>query len=144
MTVLEQENKLACCADVAWQVLADFGNFLAWATGGAGTARLEGEGVGMVRHLDIPELGSVSERLDSLDANQRILAYSMVSVEMIGMSQYSATVRVVEEGDAQCVLQWRGEFETVPGANSNEVRESLAGSYSMMSQGLQTYCRELG
>jgi hypothetical protein len=42
---LEQENSLACDSDAAWRVLADFGNFLAWATGGAGTARLEGQGL---------------------------------------------------------------------------------------------------
>ena len=41
MMVLEQEDSLACDSAAAGRVLADFGSFLAWATGGAGTARLE-------------------------------------------------------------------------------------------------------
>ena len=137
--VLEQENSLACDGDAAWQVLADFGNFLAWATGGAGTARLEGDGVGMTRHLDIPELGLVSERLDRLDHASRTLAYSMVSETMAGMACYSATVQVITEGAGRCALRWRGDFEPLPGIESEEVENSLAGSYTLMSHGLEAF-----
>ena len=139
VTVLEQENSLACDSDAAWRVLADFGNFLAWATGGAGTARLEGEGVGMIRHLDIPGLGLVSERLDRLDHASRTLAYSMVSETMAGMVRYSATVQVISDGVGQCCLRWRGDFEPLPGIDSEEVGNSLAGSYTLMSQGLEAF-----
>ncbi|MEP4147022.1 MAG: SRPBCC family protein [Halioglobus sp.] len=138
-TVLEQENSLACDSDAAWQVLADFGNFLAWATGGSGTARLEGEGVGMTRHLDIPGLGLVSERLDRLDHASRTLAYSMVSETMAGMARYSATVQVITDGAGRCCLRWRGDFEPLPGIDSEEVGNSLAGSYTLMSQGLEAF-----
>ena len=139
MTILEQENNLACECNAAWRALADFGNFLAWATGGAGTARLEGEGVGMIRHLDIPGLGLVSERLDLLDDASRTLAYSMVSETMAGMARYSATVQVITDGAGQCCLRWRGDFEPLPGIDSEEVGNSLAGSYTLMSQGLEAF-----
>ena len=139
MTILEQENNLACECNAAWRALADFGNFLAWATGGAGTARLEGEGVGMTRHLDIPGLGLVSERLDRLDHASRTLAYSMVSETMAGMARYSATVQVITDGAGRCCLQWRGDFEPLPGIVSEEVGNSLAGSYTLMSQGLEAF-----
>lgn len=139
MTVLQQENSLACDSDAAWEVLADFGNFLAWATGGAGVERLEGEGVGMIRHLDIPGLGLVSERLDLLDDASRTLAYSMVSETMAGMARYSATVQVITDGAGQCCLRWRGEFEPLPEIDSEEVGNSLAGSYTLMSQGLEAF-----
>ena len=142
MTILEQENNLACESDAAWGALADFGNFLAWATGGAGAVRLEGEGVGMIRHLDIPGLGLVSERLDRLDHASRTLAYSMVSETMAGMARYSATVQVITDGAGQCCLRWRGDFEPLPGIDSEEVGNSLAGSYAMMSQGLQAFVND--
>jgi hypothetical protein len=144
VTALEQENSLACDCDGAWRVLADFGNFLAWATGGAGTARLEGEGIGMIRHLDIPGLGCVSERLDLLDDASRTLGYSMVSETMAGMARYSATVQVMTDGAGQCCLRWRGDFEPVPGVDSEEVGSSLAGSYAMMSQGLEAFVNGQG
>lgn len=139
--ILEQENSLACDGTAAWQVLADFGNFLAWATGGAGTARIEGEGIGMVRHLDIPGLGTVSERLDLLDHASQTLGYAMVSEGMAGMARYAATVRVVNSSPEGCSLQWRGEFEVVDGLDEEGVRDSLAGSYAMMSQGLEGFVR---
>ncbi len=139
MTVLEQENSLACNFDAAWQVLADFGNFLPWATGGAGTSRLEGEGVGMIRHLDIPGIGLVSERLDQLDDASQTLAYSLTSENMAGMASYSASIQLVADGIERCVLKWRGEFEPQAGMESEDVRNSLAGSYDMMSQGLEAF-----
>jgi hypothetical protein len=120
-------------------VLADFGNFLAWATGGAGTARLEGDGVGMIRHLDIPGLGLVAERLDLLDESSWTLGYSLVSDSMAGMSRYLATVQVVADGAGQSRLRWRGDFEPLPGFDSEEVANSLAGSYALMSQGLEAF-----
>ena len=139
MTILEMENELSCDTDAAWQVLADFGNFLVWATGGAGTCELEGEGVGMIRHLDIPGLGKISERLDGLDDSTRTLAYTLVSEDMAGMKKYGASVRVVEGADGSGRLQWRGEFEAADGLDPDEVKASLSGSYTMMAQGLEAY-----
>jgi hypothetical protein len=139
VTVLEQENSLACESEAAWKVLADFGNFLPWATGGAGTARLEGDGVGMTRHLDIPGLGLVSERLDRIDDASRTLAYSLVSENTAGMARYSARVQVIPDRPGQCYLRWRGEFEPQPGIDPEEVENSLAGSYARMSQGLEAF-----
>lgn len=139
MTVLEQENSLACNGDTAWQVLADFGNFLPWATGGVGSSRVEGEGIGMIRHLDIPEVGLVSERLDSLDNASRTLAYSLTTDNMAGMTRYCASIQLVADGADRCILKWRGEFEPQPGLNSEDVKASLAASYNMMSQGLETF-----
>ena len=142
MTILDQENSLGCECDAAWRAVADFGNFLAWATGGAGAARLEGEGVGMIRHLDIPGLGLVSERLDLLDDASRTLGYSLVSDNMSGMACYSATVQLISDGVGQCCLRWRGDFEPLPGVDSEEVGNSLAGSYAMMSQGLEAFVND--
>ena len=139
MGVLEMESKLNCTGEAAWRVLADFGNFLPWATGGAGTATLEGEGLGMIRHLDIPGLGQVSERLDVLNTADRILGYAMVSETMAGMTNYSASVQVVSLGEQQCLLRWRGSFEPLAGLDGEGVKNSLAASYTMMAQGLEAF-----
>ena len=139
MSVLKQEASLACESEAAWKTLADFGNFLAWATGGAGSARLEGEGIGMTRHLELPGLGVVSERLDRLDDASRTLAYSLVSENMAGMARYSATVQVIPDGPGHCRLRWRGEFEPQPGIEPGEVENTLAESYASMSLGLEAF-----
>ena len=139
MFVLELDTNLNCSSDAAWQVLADFGNFLPWATGGAGTVSLEGEGLGMIRHLDIPGLGQVSEQLDLLDDVDRILGYAMVSEAMAGMANYSASVQVFSVGEQHCRLQWRGRFKPLPDLDSDEVKNSLATSYKTMAQGLEAF-----
>ncbi len=139
MITLEQQHSINCDADESWQVLADFGNFLAWATAGTGTAKLEGEGIGMIRHLDIPGLGQVSERLDKLDHAARTLGYTMVSEPMAGMAVYSAEVRVVHEANGTSSLVWCGRFEPLPGFESEDVKHSLSQSYALMSQALDAF-----
>ncbi len=98
MSVYQTESLLAVSADKAWSVLADFGNFLAWASGGVGSCRIEGEGIGMVRHLDIPGLGPIAERLDALEHDTCTLGYTLLSKGMAGMDEYAARVQVVADG----------------------------------------------
>ena len=59
-----------------WAVLSDFGAFQDWAMGGAGTSKVEGDGPGMVRLLDVPGLGEIAECLDK--ARQRKHARSPI------------------------------------------------------------------
>jgi carbon monoxide dehydrogenase subunit G len=139
MKVVNKEHRIEGAGEDVWAVLADFGNFLIWATGGAGTAKIEGEGVGMIRHLEIPGLGQVSERLDSLDHPNKLLAYSMVSQGMAGMAEYAATVRLESAGEQQSRLIWRGEFKAQDGLSEEEVAIGLAASYDAMAMGLKAY-----
>ncbi len=143
MTIVEKQHSINGDVNRVWEVLADFGNFLVWATGGRGTAQIEGEGVGMIRHLDIPGLGQVSERLDQLDTESMVLGYTMVSDAMAGMAKYSACVQLVDEGNGRSQLSWRGELEPEQGMDADEVGASLAGSYDMMAQGLEAYVATL-
>lgn len=128
-------RELAVPASAVWAVLADFGGFLDWATGGAGTIRIEGDGEGMVRHLSLPGVGEMAERLDRLDHQTRTQCYSLASGTPIGMGSYSATV-VVSETAGGCRLDWTGEFEPAPGADAEMIRQGLEGSYNGMSQSL--------
>ena len=54
MNQVEISVGIAVDASRAWEVLADFGAFLDWAGGGQGEIRIEGEGIGMTRHLELP------------------------------------------------------------------------------------------
>ena len=54
-------------AEAIWQVLSDFGGFMNWARFSQGEIEVEGEGVGMIRHLksavgDIGEVDKVRAR----------------------------------------------------------------------------------
>jgi carbon monoxide dehydrogenase subunit G len=139
MAIVSCETELQCAATQAWSVLADFGHFLEWATAGAGSIRLEGEGIGMVRHLDIPGLGQMSERLDVRDGKAMLLAYSLTTPGAGGMARYQANVQVSAVGTGGCKLNWTGEFEPLPELAVAEVSAELESAYRAMSVGLQAY-----
>lgn len=127
-------------ADKVWAVLSDFGGFLGWATGGNGSLRLEGTGVGAIRHLELPGLGKMAERLDRNDHDTRTQGYTLMYGQPIGMGKYSAVV-TVSDSPGGCRLDWKGEFEAAPGADPADVAKALEGSYTGMSAALDIAAR---
>jgi hypothetical protein len=134
------EATLDVPADKAWSVLSDFGGFLKWA--GEGTIKTEGEGEGMVRHLEMPGFGKISEKASVIDGGSRTLVYELVGGNPIGMSEYRCTVKVEEAGEGKCKLSWKGEFD---GDNAilNSMGPGLQAAYAGMSQGLAAYVQNL-
>ncbi|MEN3976539.1 SRPBCC family protein [Emcibacter sp. SYSU 3D8] len=137
MGTVNVEQDLPVPADKVWKVLADFAGFLEWTgTDPARTIEITGgPGVGMTRHLTLPGIGTMAERLDTLDHGTRTQVYTLVAGKPIGMGQYRATV-VVSDRPGGCRLNWTGVFEAAPGADEAEVAKLLEGSYTGMSQAL--------
>ena len=136
MNQVTYEQNLAVAADKAWQVLADFGGFLKWA--GSGSVETEGEGQGMIRHLDMEGVGKVSERADVIDHDNRILVYTLTQGQPIGMAKYQATVQL-KASDTGCNISWLGEFDTIEEAAPDTVATALEEVYSNLSTALLTY-----
>ncbi|MBI1181663.1 MAG: hypothetical protein GC201_14020 [Alphaproteobacteria bacterium] len=131
------EKDVAAPADAVWAVLADFAGFLDWTGGtdGGRSIEIEGSGEGMVRHLVLPGIGQMAERLVRLDDRTRTQVYELVSGQPIGMATYRATV-VVSEAPGGTRLHWTGEFEPAQGADADAIVEGLRGSYNGMSDAL--------
>jgi hypothetical protein len=125
-------------ADAVWEILSNFGAFLNWAGGGEGEIRIEGEGLGMIRHLDIA-VGKIAERLVEIDPTSRSIGYSLVYGEPIGMKEYNALVQVVEVDAGNCELRWHGQFEPVDPEAEDEVAETLAAAFGGMTQALAAH-----
>ena len=115
-----------------WSVLADFAGFLEWAGGPGDTIRIEGEGVGMIRHLST-SVGEIAEKMTELDSEQLILAYELVYGEPIGMKKYRAQVQVKSTGE-KCELHWLGAFEPADPLAEDSVAKTLNATYQGMSQ----------
>ena len=137
-------NKVEIAVDIAadagrvWEALADFGAFLDWAGGGQGEIRIEGEGIGMARHLELPGAVKLAERLTRRDVESRTLAYELAHGAPLGMVRYQAEVRV-EATPKGATLHWRGEFEARPPAQQADVASALENAYRGMSSALETY-----
>ena len=137
MKTVEVNVSNAAPAESVWSVLSDFAGFLDWA--GEGQIRIEGEGIGMIRHLKMG-VGEIAEKLTVLDQGNRRLGYELVYGEPIGMKVYSALVTVEPAADNTCKLNWHGQFETAAPGSEAHVAEALEAAYRGMSQALETYC----
>lgn len=124
-------------AKKVWEVLADFKGFLNWAGGGEGEISIEGEGIGMVRHLKMSG-SKLAERLILLDPVNRMLGYDLVYGEPLGMKRYKALVQVVD-GGAGCEIIWKGEFDTGDPNSEDQAASALSAAYEGMTGALASY-----
>ena len=124
-------------AEKVWEVLADFSGFLNWAGGGAGEITIEGDGIGMVRHLKMSG-DEIAEKLILLDPINRMLGYELVYGEPLGMKKYKAIVQVVDDG-AVCEIIWKGEFDTGDPNSEEPAADALSAAYEGMTVALVSY-----
>ena len=124
-------------AEKVWALLADFSGFLNWAGGGAGEISIEGEGIGMVRHLKMSG-GELAERLTLLDPDNKRLGYDLVYGEPLGMKKYKAIVQVVDTGSG-CDIIWKGVFDTEDPGSQDQTGAALSAAYEGMTGALVAY-----
>jgi hypothetical protein len=124
-----------------WALLADFGHIEAWWPRGGGLqierVVLEGEGIGMVRHIynqGVPQCAS--ERLDLLDPQTHTLVLSIVGQRPGGITAYVATSRLVPMGEHACRMEHRALVTTLPG-RERAVERFLQQAYALMFAGLK-------
>ena len=74
--------------------------------------------------------GSVVERLDRCDAEQRIFTYSITNEDCpLPVSGYSATITIADDGDGTCTVEWTGTFEP-KGAPEEQAITLVKGLYT--------------
>ena len=93
-------------------VWAELGNFSGVKAGpGIESVDYEGEGVGMTRSINMSN-GSVVERLDVHDGENKIFTYSIINEDsVLPFANYSATIRLSDNGDGTTGVDWTGQFE---------------------------------
>lgn len=141
MAELFAQADIAAPAARVWGLLADFGNIQAWwpRDGALQVERvvLEGEGIGMLRHIynrGVPQCAS--ERLDLLDPQTFTLVLSIVGQRPGGITAYVATSRLVPLDERSCRMEHRALVTTVAG-RERAVDHFLRQAYAGMFAGLQ-------
>jgi carbon monoxide dehydrogenase subunit G len=123
------EREFEFAADDVWVVIADFGN-VNWVPG-VEKVELEGEGVGMIRHLTVPVFPQLHERLDAIDHEARVLEYSIPAVEYIGVKNYTARAKVVDLGAGRSRVRWACKADA-DGASEAEACDKTRAFYEAM------------
>jgi len=122
-----------------WDLLADWGSILDWMPNNyIASLQLEGEGVGVVRHLVTRNGVHLSERLDALDRESGILELSLTNELPWGLLSYRARGRLEAISEKKCRLTWQGTLEmAVPGPEYDRVVALLKKSYANMFLGIR-------
>jgi hypothetical protein len=102
-------KQIGASADAAWEQLGNFASIEAG--GGIDSVSYEGEGVGMTRTIILGGRPIV-ERLEAHDPAARTFTYAIINDDgPLPFSDYSATVRIDDNGDGTCTVDWTGTFE---------------------------------
>ena len=127
MTTVAVIETINSNAQSVWDILGDFGGIK---VGGPITAfTLDGEGVGAVRSITMGG-ANVVERLEEFDAAGMALKYAITNDDCpLPVSEYSATIKVISNGDNACTVEWIGTFEP-KGAPEEVASKTVKGIYT--------------
>lgn len=104
-------KKINAAAQDVWGILSDFSGIKPG--GPVEAVRYEGEGIGMIRYITMGG-GEVVERLEVHDADQLIFTYAIINDDSpLPFRNYSATVKITDEGNGSCTVDWTGTFDPV-------------------------------
>lgn len=127
MTKVNMKTELNVPADEVWKLIGGFNALPDWHPAVA-ESTTEGEGKGSVRRLSLAGGGTIVERLESVDDNERRYSYSIVD-SPLPVSNYKATISVREQGDGTAtVVEWSSEFSP-SGASESDATKVIQGIY---------------
>lgn len=134
MTEVKVSGTINADADEVWSLVSNFSELDKFVEAVA-DCTTEGTGIGAVRTLTLADGGKVKEKLESLDADQRLLTYSIVESPM-PIENYNGTMQVknIENGKSEFI--WSSTFEAAEGAE-DDMKEAMAGLYESGVEGLQ-------
>ena len=119
------QEELPSDANNVWQLLHDFGDIKAWATGKI--VKIEGSGVGMIRHIEF-DLDKVVERCEALDDANMTFTYRLLESPW-PMSNYVAKVILTSEEPGKTLIEWSSSYQAEP-EKAEAVRNLIENTYS--------------
>ena len=116
-------------AEVVWRRIGGFADLDAWHPAVAG-CQAESEEIGALRQVRMIDDSQNVERLERLDAEERVQVYSMVDPGPPFVS-YVATLEVSDLGENRSQARWSSEYELVPEVPLEAFRENVKRFYRM-------------
>ncbi len=136
MVEYRMERELAIAADQLWAMLANFGD-ISWIPG-LEKVELEGEGVGMIRHVSAPGLPQLHERMDAIDHETMTLDYSVPAVAYLQVVDYTARAQVTPLAEGRCRVAWSCKSRA-DGIDEAQATANTAGFYEMIMSWIEDY-----
>ncbi len=124
MAKVDMKTNLNVTADEVWKLIGGFNTLPDWHPA---IEKSELEEEGSMRRLSLAGGGTIMEKLEKLDDNERVYSYSIID-SPLPVSNYKATLRVKEDDEGMTTVEWSSEFEA-KGAAENEAMDVIAGIY---------------
>lgn len=118
-------DEIAAPIAAVWDLVRNFGDIGAWATG-ARVVRVDGAGVGAIRHVE-GSAGHVVERCEAHDEAGHTFSYSLVESPW-PLANYVATVCLTSLDPDRCAIEWSANFDPTPAAPP-DVRDQVEKMY---------------
>jgi hypothetical protein len=126
MSGYQIETEFSLPVDALWAAVRDFGD-VSWLPGKP-TVDIEGEGPGMIRTIAAPPLPTVREQLDAIDEAEHTIHYRIIQGLPIPVSDYSASMQVIDAGTGHSRLRWSCRFEP-EGVSEEEAQSKVTRLY---------------
>lgn len=126
MAKINMKTNINVAADEVWKLIGGFNTLPDWHPA---IEKSELEEEGSMRRLSLTGGGTVVEKLERLDDSERVYTYSIID-SPLPVSNYTATIRVKEDGEGKTTVEWSSEFEA-KGAAENEAMDVIAGIYQV-------------
>ena len=124
MAKVTMNTSLDVSPDKVWELVGGFNALPDWHPA---VVKSELQEEGAMRKLSLAGGGTITEKLEKVDENERLYSYSIVD-SPLPVANYSATIRVRDDGSGKTTVEWSGEFNP-EGASENEAVEVIEGIY---------------
>lgn len=124
MAKINMKTDLNIAADEAWKLIGGFNALPDWHPE---VEKSELEEEGSMRRLSLAGGGTIVEKLERLDDNERVYSYIIID-SPLPVANYTSTICVKEDDAGKTTVEWSSEFEA-KGAAENEAMDIIAGIY---------------
>lgn len=137
MIEIDVRRDVDLSADTVWEEVRHFDRVLQWIPGGAeSTIKVNGEGVGAVRDIELSTQGYVQHRLVAYDDEQRMFSYELTAGKPIGMQDYTVVATVTPIDSDHCTIRWAGKMTADSSLNEAETGRALEVALGNMTTGI--------
>ncbi len=129
MVKVSMSMKLAAPARQVWDLIGGFNALADWHPAIEKSEIESGEGrKGSLRRLGLAGGGSIVERLEEVDENERVYSYSILE-SPLPVAEYTGNLRVREdEKGGACTVEWSSEFQP-SGSTEADAVKAIEGIY---------------
>ena len=124
MAKVSLQSTFKVSPDQIWKLIGKFNALPDWHPA-VQSSKLEDNG--RLRRLNLMGGGEIVERLETIDEKDRLYRYSIVS-SSLPVANYTATLRVCDDGKGNALVDWSSEFEPA-GAPELDAMKAVQGIY---------------